>query len=455
MLSFSNMPCKQRLRCGLLFLFGLLLSVQDTAIAKDVKAKKEGKETVVVSPLPQEVAAVKLRAADVSKESLQKELAQENALNRALLEKKLAGIMAQIEQLRLEKERRRLSKEAEEETLQEAHNKAMQSLRMEKEKLVMELELAQARFAKKMEQYSIQLAELEKEMQLKKGQAQLLQETKNHLQAEIEVLNAKTERSKCIETKPTYLKNPLRKKDNVLVLSDRCVKLDGCITSWKANYIVDQIQFFNNKNSFYPIFLVIGRSPGGEVFGLFNILQAIEHSKAPVYVVVREYAASGAALIATLAPKSYALPNATILHHQPYNFSFYLNVREAEEFHNDLIQTWKRLGGRVAKKMGISLKALDAKLYQKNSSGDWKEYADQAKKLKWIDVVVNGIEESAVAAFPDAECYTRENYLKGYFGSNQALDKETSVDQLYGYPLQPGNFDYSYRPRNQSHYKLK
>ncbi|MDD9140066.1 MAG: ATP-dependent Clp protease proteolytic subunit [Candidatus Cardinium sp.] len=446
MLSFSMMPCKYRLA----LLFGLLSSVQEIAIAK-IKAEKEAKETVVLSASPQEVVPIKLPATDASKGSLQKELEKENALNRALLEKKLAGIMAQIEQLRLEKERRRLFKEAEEETLQEAHNKAMQSLRMEKEKLVMELELAQARFAKKMEQYSIQLAELEKEMQLKRGQAQLLQETKNHLKSEIEALQAKTERSKCIETKPTYLKDPLRKKDNVLVLSDRCIKLDGHITAWKANYIVNQIQFFNNKSSLYPIFLVIGRSPGGETFGGCNILQAIVHSKAPVYVVVKEFAASMSALIATLATKSYALPNAVILHHQPMIYAYCLNVREAGECYNKIMQIWKRLGGRVAKKMGISLRAFTAKLYQKNMYGDWQEYADQAKKLKWVDVVVDAIEESAVNTLPDAAHYTRENYWKTYYGTNQTVDGTlpTGTDPVFDHSISLYNFDYSYRPRNQ------
>lgn len=389
------------------------------------------------------------------KKALQRELEEEIAYNRAVLDKKLAAIMAQMEQLRVEREQRRLNRELEEEQLQETHEKAMRLLRMEKEKLALEIELARVKFSKEMVTHNKKIAELEIKTQLERGQIQLLQESKNKLQTEIETFRTQTEREKHIQRKPLYLKDPLRKKDNVLVLSDRSIELTGYISPWKASYVVDQIQFFNNKDATYPIFLVIDESPGGSSEAGFRILQAMEGSKAPVYVVVRQYAASMAALIATLATKSYAFPNAQILHHQP-SLEFWsfgkisLSLRRSKEVQEMLSKLWVRLGGRVAKKMGISLQAFGQKLFQKSMYGDWCEYGDQAKKLKWIDVLIHGIEDSGVTTLPDAADYTRERYEKKYWGMSNTqhnVDAEETMRRYYASTIH--DFDYSYRPIHQ------
>ncbi|WP_250238738.1 ATP-dependent Clp protease proteolytic subunit [Cardinium endosymbiont of Oedothorax gibbosus] len=384
-----------------------------------------------------------------SKAKLKSDLEAENALNRARLEKQLSTIIAQIEQLRLKKELQRLNKEIEDDNAREAHDKAMLLLNMEREKVTIELELAKARFMKQMEQYDTQLITLDKKIQLEKGQTQLLQETSHRLQAEMGALQAKIARDNYIQKKPIYLKDPLIKRSNTLVLSDRYIQLNGSITPWKANYIVDQIHYFNNKNSQYPIFLIIGYSPGGWVSAGWNILQAIEHSKAPVYVVVKAFAASMAALITTLATKSYAYPNAEILHHHPgiKNFFGRLNLRETKEMYEDLKETWNRLGGRVARKMGISLAAFEKKLYEKSMYGDWMEYGDNAKKLKWVDYVISGIQHSAVSSLPDPTDYTFEQFIKQY-GFGEAKGKEPS-EEWYCHALAPHDFDYSYRPTNR------
>lgn len=428
--------------------FTLLATSNDIAIAKDAKRQED------VPPSAQKHVDIQVDMTD-KKSKIQSELEAENSFNRALLEKKLAGIVAQIEQLRLEKERKKLNKEIEEEALREAHDKAMRSLSMEKEKLILEIELEQARFMKQMGQYNIQIAELERKTQLEKGHVQLLQENKNRLQAEIDSLKINIEREKHLTKKPVYLKDPLRKRDNVLVLSDRCIELTGVILPWKANYIVDQIQYFNNKDSNYPIFIIITASPGGSVAAGWNILQAIKHSKAPVYVVVKDFAASMAAVITTLATKSYAYPNAKILYHEPscspglLAVFFGMNLRQAEEFSDRLRKVWQRLGDRVAKKMGISLSDFNKKLYQKSIYGDWEEYADEAKKLHWVDCIVNGIEDSALNILPDSLNYTLEKYIKDFYSFEQPNNMTLSAEEMRYYASAPHDFDYSYRPHSK------
>jgi ATP-dependent Clp protease protease subunit len=41
-------------------------------------------------------------------------------------------------------------------------------------------------------------------------------------------------------------------------------------------------------------------------------------------------------------------------------------------------------------------------MYARSTSGDWSEFADKAKELKWVNHIVEGILESSVTMNPDA-----------------------------------------------------
>lgn len=184
-----------------------------------------------------------------------------------------------------------------------------------------------------------------------------------------------------------------------LLVSDRRIELDGPIYYDLAERVVSQINFYNNKSEKYPIFLVINNSPGGSVMAGHRILAAMDASRAPVIVVVKSYAASMAAVIAALAPTSYALPNAIILHHQVSTVGRGNLTQQKERI--ELAQEWmRRLATPVAKKMGLSLKEFVARMYKNNSDGDWREFADRAVALKWIGATVPRIEEQSVRTKP-------------------------------------------------------
>jgi ATP-dependent Clp protease protease subunit len=421
--------------------------VPDTKKTKTLVAQKK-------EQLPKKPKQPKKAPPEESKDNNQRALEAANALNRALLEQKLSSLVAQIEQLRLEKEHQRLLSEIEETKTRKEHEASIRALQMQKEKLMAELELAQVAFNKQIAAESIKIATLDREALLQKSQAQVLQETKNRLQAEIAQLQTKVERDKHLVPQPVYLKNPLRKADNVLVLSDRCIELNTEIMPWSANYVIDQIQYFNNKDTTYPIFLVIDICPGGSVLAGWDILQAMKHSKAPVYVVVKKYAASMAAILTTLAVKSYAYPNAVILHHQPTSSGWCAqNLREREEAYKRLAETWQRLGGAVAKKMGISLKAFDKKLYEKSMYGNWKAYGNQAQKVKWVDVVINGIDDTALSSLPDSDNYTWEKYRKKVYGLQPGQTASMEEEQYYA--LAPHDYNYSYHPAQKAPIKAQ
>ena len=200
-----------------------------------------------------------------------------------------------------------------------------------------------------------------------------------------------------VNTPVTYTIEPF--KDGVLTVSDRRIDLNGAIVSGTADAICDRIDYFNNQNRKLPIFIIINNSPGGSVMAGYRILKSIETSDAPVHVVVKSFAASMAATIATLAPHSYAYPNAIILHHQMSGGASGNMTNMEQEIAT--MQEWeRRLAEPIAKKMGINVAQFKEKMYAAKKSGDWDEFADKALQLKWIDHLVNEIREEGVRTKP-------------------------------------------------------
>ncbi|MBM4109749.1 MAG: peptidase S14 [Phycisphaerae bacterium] len=188
-------------------------------------------------------------------------------------------------------------------------------------------------------------------------------------------------------------------KDGVITISDRRIPLNGPIVSGSADYVCDRIDWFNNQDRTKPIFIVIDSSPGGSVQQGYRIVKAIETSDAPVHVIVKSFAASMAATIATLAPHSYAYPNAIILHHQ-MSTGISGNMTDIEQEVKNAQEWERRLADPIARKMGITLEQFKERMYKARKSGDWDEFADVAVTLKWIDHVVNEIREEGIRRKP-------------------------------------------------------
>ncbi len=196
------------------------------------------------------------------------------------------------------------------------------------------------------------------------------------------------------KAQPRYLKDPL--VDGTLVISDRRIPFNGAVTDQLAEFVCSRIAFYNNQSSEHPIFIVIDNSPGGSIAAGYQIQKAMASSKAPVYVVVKGFAASMAAVITTLAERSYCYPNTILLHHQAstaFNRANMTVLKEQLAF----VQLWfERLAKPIAAKMGITLEEFVRQMYANDSTGDWQAFGDRAKELKWVDVVVDRIEETSV-----------------------------------------------------------
>ncbi|MCX5784494.1 MAG: ATP-dependent Clp protease proteolytic subunit [Elusimicrobia bacterium] len=258
------------------------------------------------------------------------------------------------------------------------------------------------------------------------------------LKSDLELRGKKEEWKKQANTEPVYLDNPFR--DGRLVVSDRRISLNGPIFTGAADYITERISYYNNIST-SPIFIVIDRSPGGSVMEGYRIIKAMQASRAPVSVVVKSFAASMAAVIATLAEKSYVYPNAILLHHQMSTVNWGNMTQLKEQL--ELAREWeRRLHVPVAKKMGVSLDEFRKMMYEKNSNGDWEEFGDKAVNYHWATSVVNEIDETGFVKNPDENTgpsKTQEDIL------NEKTDEKGQ--RYVSLPrLEPFDFYFIYNP---------
>ncbi|MEO5915622.1 MAG: ATP-dependent Clp protease proteolytic subunit [Luteolibacter sp.] len=323
-----------------------------------------------------------------AKSKEQEALATDNKLEAERLVQATNAMRSEVTRLKLERELLTEKLALESAKRQSALQDELAKLEAEKERLTEESELSKIK-AEKLTN-DLKTAQTEAALEI------------TRLQGDIARIETTDKRSKFADAKPVFLKNPL-KENGMLVISDRRIPLNGLITANTADFISNRIQYWNNKDRELPIFIVIDASPGGSVMAGYRILKAMESSDAPVHVVVKSFAASMAAAITTLAKESYAYPNAVILHHQISSVVMgQLNLTEQREFHEESERWWQRLGTPVATKMGITPDEFIKKMYAHSSNGDWSEFGEQAKELKWVDHVVTGIDETSFTRDPDA-----------------------------------------------------
>jgi ATP-dependent Clp protease protease subunit len=369
----------------------------------------------------------------------QERLSLENSLANDRINRELAEFRAEIQRMRMEREsiNERLS-------LDDARRRSesyagLADARQQTSELMRDADLAKARADKLTNE--LKAIEAASGIQISK------------LQSEIAQLETQAKRAQYADATPVYLDNPLR-DDGTLVISDRRIPLNGAITPATADFVTDRISYFNNKDAAKPIFIVIDDSPGGSVMAGYRILKSMDGSRAPIHVVVKSFAASMAATIATLAKTSYAYPNAVILHHQisASPFMARLNLTQQKEFYEDSTRWWARLAQPIAAKMGISTEEMIKRMYARSSSGDWSEFADEAVKLKWIDHLVTAIEETSMVKSPDLIPATSQEKTVAINGVSEAAD-EDGRPAAFLPRLNPKDLYFLYNP--DQYYRLR
>ncbi len=390
---------------------------------------------------------------DLAKLTAEKQrLELENGLAQQKFQAEVAALQAELD--KLTKQADLLAKRA---TLKEAERKArldeeLAADREKLEKMKLTNDLAAAGIADK----SRELIQREQELKVRAAELQTQR-------SEFELQLARLNNDLDLRVKRDLWKNRVNRdiqytnepfKDGVLTISDRRIPLNGPIWMDTADYVVERIDYFNNQNREFPIFIVIDDSPGGSVMAGYKILKAMEGSPAPVYVVVKSFAASMAAGITTLSKRSFAYPNAIMLHHQILSGSFG-NLTEQKENLKELEEWWKRLAAPVAAKMGISLDEFIKRMYQNRSTGDWREFGDGARKLKWVDEIAETVREESYDKNPDAPSAPGGSPPHARLDSQPVLQESTDANghRYVLLPrLNPVDCYYLYNPDN--YYRL-
>lgn len=192
---------------------------------------------------------------------------------------------------------------------------------------------------------------------------------------------------------PEYMEEPF--VDGTLYISDRRIDFNGPVTDDLARHVVERIYFYNNQNEKFPIFIVIDNSPGGSAFAGYQILKAMESSKAPVYVVVKGYAASMAAIITTLAERSFCYESTIILHHQASAGTRGNMTVMAEQY--EQTRKWiDRIFEPVCKKIGKTQEEFVKDMYAHFSTGDWSAWGKDAVAMRWADHLADRMVETSI-----------------------------------------------------------
>ncbi|MEM1165792.1 MAG: ATP-dependent Clp protease proteolytic subunit [Planctomycetota bacterium] len=362
------------------------------------------------------------------------ELASEQSLEEAELKAELADMEREVKRLKAESA---LAAAREDERLREMKTRV--------DLLQTQARLADAERDAEMAELAAELAELQQHNAVL-GE-RLKQEKLASQLAELETSAAISELNSARQLRDTkdtvmsvvlddleYRENPL--DGDTLYISDRRIELNGPIYSGVSTYITDRIHYFNNLDREAPIFIVIDRSPGGSVMEGYRILEAMKNSDAPVHVVVKQFAASMAAFITTLADHSYAYPNAIMLHHQ-MSYGAGGNMTQQKEQLESAEEWARRLMEPLADKMGETPERVVELMYENASTGDWDEFADVAVELNWVDNIVTEIREEGLREKPKAA--SRPFFF--FFGAEERTD--TDGERFIQLP-EPAPFDFYY-----------
>ena len=388
----------------------------------DIQAQKSEAPHAETKPAeaakPDPLESIKAETAKLTAE--REKIAAQVALDQTKLDEKLAPRKRALAEITIQMEEMKAKLDLAETERRAKDDPALMELRRKNERLMME--------------YAITKNEVDTEgFEMRKEENSIRRRT-TALTMQMEFQQKEGEsRSYAIGKTPAYPKDPLVGKK--LVLSDRTISLNGVISGKQADTVADRISYFNNRDPEAPIFIVIDESPGGSVMAGYKILKAMQGSTAPVYTVLKSMAASMAACIITVSEKSFAYPNAVILHHQ-LSVGVMGNLTQHRETVKELEEWWKRLADPVAAKMGISREDFIKRMYAESSTGDWNEFADDAQKLKWVDVIVEEIEETAMLRDPSSQPEKQQsNQSPQRLGQNQVVTEPVATLDDNGKPI--------------------
>lgn len=169
------------------------------------------------------------------------------------------------------------------------------------------------------------------------------------------------------------------------LLKDRIIMLSGEINDDVANAIIAQLLFLDAQDSEKDIYLYIN-SPGGMITSGLAIMDTMNFVKADVQTIATGMAASMASVLLSAGEKGkrFALPNATVLIHQPLGGAQGQQT-EIEIAAEEILKTRKKMNKILSDATGQSIETI-----QHDTERDNYMTAQEAKDYGLIDhIMVN------------------------------------------------------------------
>lgn len=170
-------------------------------------------------------------------------------------------------------------------------------------------------------------------------------------------------------------------------LKNRKLYLNDGISQTSVAEIVKSILRYNEDDKDTPIeerkpILLYVVSEGGEVDSGFELIDAIQFSKTPVYTINLGYQYSMGFLIGLAGHKRYASKNAKFLMHDGSNFVYNSGAKAQDQMRfNSRVE--ERIKEYILSRGNLTSDEYDAKLRV-----EWYMFADEAKERGFVDYII-------------------------------------------------------------------
>lgn len=167
------------------------------------------------------------------------------------------------------------------------------------------------------------------------------------------------------------------------LLKDRIIMLSGEVNDQMANTIIAQLLFLDAQDSEKDISIYIN-SPGGVITSGLAIMDTMNFIKSDVSTIATGMAASMASVLLAAGTKGkrFALPNSTVLIHQPLGGA-QGQATEIEIAAEEIIKTRKKMNKILSDATGQTIETI-----QKDTERDNYMTAEEAKAYGLIDEIM-------------------------------------------------------------------
>ncbi|KAE9620278.1 hypothetical protein Lal_00019970 [Lupinus albus] len=168
------------------------------------------------------------------------------------------------------------------------------------------------------------------------------------------------------------------------LLKERIVCINGPISDDTAHVVVAQLLFLESENPSKPIHIYLN-SPGGAVTAGLAIYDTMQYIRSPINTICLGQAASMASLLLAAGAKGQrrALPNATIMIHQPSG-GYSGQAKDIAIHTKQIVRIWDSLNELYKKHTGQPIDTI-----QKNMDRDYFMTPEEAKDFGIIDEVID------------------------------------------------------------------